>query len=160
MKLFSLKKPLVFDQKNGMFVVNNLARNHKYTTIAHPSLGKMLVYQTSRIPNVKVYFNLRGKFVQLERKIESRCDPLFPDGKSLRIVFEQRHQPNGDIFEISTTYQISGNVCIERRYTLQLGSKIYVVKFTLRNGKWQKKGELPKDAARQWNDNLRAFKVR
>ncbi len=160
MKLLSLKKTLVFDQKNGMFVVNNLARNHKYTTTVHPSLGKMLVYQTSRIPNVKVYFNLKGKFVQLERKIENMCDPFLPDGQCLRVVFEQRHQPNGDIFEIRKAYLITGNVCVERYYTLQLGSRIYVVKFTLRNGKWQKKGELPKEAVRQWNDNLRASKAR
>ncbi len=163
MKLFSLKKPLSLNVSDGTCVVSDLARNHKYVKVVHPLLGKVLLYEDILIPGIKAYFTVKGKFILLEKRITSRCeDPGQPEhpGKIERITFYERHLPNGNCCEIRRTYLTNEAVAdqlTERRFTLQIGNKLYALKSRLVNGVWQRTGELPPDAVRRWKNDLCAY---
>ncbi len=166
MKLFSFRKPLSFNMKNGTYVVNDLARNYKYVEVCHPQLGNILMYQTFLAPGAKAYYTIQGKFILLEKTFVGSCEEtedLVSRGKFERSFFMQRYLPNGDYYESRRTYLTDGIVCdqlTERRFTLQIGTQTYVQKVSLVNGVWQKQGKLPATAISCWKNALRAYCLR
>lgn len=157
MKLFSFRKPLSLNMADGTYVVNDLARNHRYCRIHHKKLGEVLLYRDLKFPETMVYYTPNGRFILLEKSFVSSVE----EAESFqRVFFSRKYLPNGDSYEIRRVYLSNGTVfsqLIERTFTLQICTKIFVFTSRLTNGVWQRKGELPAAAVLRWKNALRAY---
>lgn len=161
MRKFSFRKPLSRKKSDGTFVIRDLAQNHRFTTISVPLLGTVLVYADALYPDVKVYFTLDGKFIVLERKMESRSEVPDENGHWTKTVFIQWYLPNGDSCELrKTSLCDKTSRLIERCVVVQAGRKTCTLKDVQENGRWQKADNLPCTALQSWMKELRYYAKR
>lgn len=156
MKLFSFRKPLEVNTKDGTLVVNDLAYNHSFTRVRYKKYP-LLMYTDVQIPNTKVYYNQNGKFLFLEKRFESMCEDDTCT-RAERIRFVQRYLPQDYSFEFRKIYASVGEVknqLVEKCITLQIGNQTYTFKSRLSGGKWIRSGNLPEDAIRRWHEHFR-----
>ena len=157
MKLFSFRKPLEVNTKDGTLVVNDLAYNHSFVRVDYGKRFRLLMYTDIQFPNTKVYYNQNGKFLFLEKRFES----LYDDETSLRaehIHFVQRYLPQDYSLEFRKIYASVGqirNQLVEKCITLQMGNQTYTFKSRLSGGKWVRSGEIPQEAIHRWHEHFR-----